>query len=689
MYLDQRSLMILNIVVDSPGITGKELEQQLHISRKQLGYSVEKINDYLAENGFQKIERLRTGKFIIPSSVMEEYRSQNTGKINENLYTYSDRERVYLLIIMLLCHDEELSTYHFMAELQISKNTLMLDLKKVQEIIEDDDINVYYSRKDGYTLFGSEYAKRTLLAAAIRKILEMPHGEEKVIKVCKINIQTLQAIKDEISDMEQQLQVQFTDERLEELPYILYIILFRIHKGRLLEELPEAFQHITGTKEFSVVSNFAGRHGITAQAEKMFLTAQIQISNIHYLKTTYSEVEDKLLKAAMAVIEKFEKISCVRIKEKAQLLETLIQHWRPAYYRITYHFHIETSIVDLVIPQHSYLHQLVKKSVVSFEKLMGQPVPDEELVYITVLFGAWLRKEGNLDIVEERRRAVVVCSNGVSVSNFLYVTLKELFPEIEFVKCLSVRGFHEYSGDFNIVFSTVRLETDKIQFLVKPFLHEGSKQKFRERVFSQLEGINLHGIQTNHLLEIIEAHATIEEKDQLIKALDRYLKNAENDKRMKTTDDLTAFGDEGIALSDLLTTETIQILDVPVDWRTVIRLGAAPLLKSGKIEGRYIDCMIQIIERDQPHIMVADGIIIVHAGIHDGVKQVAMSLVRLPHKIPINDYMMSDIIIVLGTPDTTRHLNALYRLIEILESDKGLKGIRTANSAAELAEVFQ
>jgi len=46
-------------------------------------------------------------------------------------YIYSDKERIYLLLLMLLCHDEELSTYHFMDELEISKNTLLLDLKKL------------------------------------------------------------------------------------------------------------------------------------------------------------------------------------------------------------------------------------------------------------------------------------------------------------------------------------------------------------------------------------------------------------------------------------------------------------------------------------------------------------------------------------------------------------------------------
>lgn len=679
MYLDQRCWTIIKQIVDFPSITGKELEKQLGLSRKQLGYSIEKINDYLTDNDFPRIERLRTGKFRIPSLVIIEFKSETTRESLSLEYIYSDKERIYLLLLMLLCHDEELSTYHFMDELEISKNTLLLDLKKLQEKISAYNVNVLYSRRAGYTILGSEYAKRELLIFAIRKILEMPAGKKKIIKIGKIKQENLNSIQESINEIEEKLSIQFTDERLNELPYILYLILFRIRNNRILGELPETFSHINGTKEYAaVMAAFTNKYDIHHPLEKLFITAQIQISNIHSLNAFGSEVENQLYSAAKDVINHFEKICCIQIKEKAQLLEALLQHWKPAYYRIKYHYHIESSITDMVLPQHNYLHGIVKKAITPFEEMLEREIPDDELVYITVLFGGWLRREGLLDFVEKRKRAVVVCSNGVSVSTFLLIMLNELFPEIEFLTWLSVREFQEYEEDYNIVFTTVRLDTEKIQFIVKPFLNEYAKQKFREKVFQELGGVKPQAIKITELMDIIEQHSTIHSRAQLMKGLGKYINPPRDIK-----EDLPK-EDKAVNLTDLLTHETVLVSSDLLDWQSAIRRCAQPLLNGGWIEPRYVDRIIYIIEKEEPYIMIADGVIIAHAGIDDGVNQVGMSLMRLSERISIHGYMEADIIIVLGTPDATAHLNALYRLIEILEDIEKVKEMRNVKSKESL-----
>ena len=58
MYLDERGYTVLKTIVNNPAITGKEVEASLQLSRKQLSYTIEKINDYLQDNGMPKIERL-------------------------------------------------------------------------------------------------------------------------------------------------------------------------------------------------------------------------------------------------------------------------------------------------------------------------------------------------------------------------------------------------------------------------------------------------------------------------------------------------------------------------------------------------------------------------------------------------------------------------------------------------------
>ena len=104
--------MIFQEIVNNTSATGKGLEDKFRLTRKQLSYSFDKINDYLKDNGHPEIKRLKTGYFMVPGPVAEHY-STKEAAVTKSSYTYSDEERAYWIELRLLCHEDELSTYHF------------------------------------------------------------------------------------------------------------------------------------------------------------------------------------------------------------------------------------------------------------------------------------------------------------------------------------------------------------------------------------------------------------------------------------------------------------------------------------------------------------------------------------------------------------------------------------------------
>lgn len=684
MYLDERGYTVLKTIVNNPSITGKEVEASLQLTRKQLSYAIEKINDYLQGNGMPKIERLRTGKFIVPVSVLEQYQTEDIEGF-DTTYVYSDKDRGFLIYLMLLCIREELSIYHFTSELQISKNTFLTDLKKLEHKLEDYHLEVSYNRQEGYHLVGSEFAKREMMIMAVRGILKLPNGKDTIMRICRISEELMSQVEAQIMVIEERLKIRFTDERMKELPLILCLTVIRTKKGRIIRELPEAFQHIAGTKEYSAMLEFAKSYDITWQSEKLFLAAQIQISNFHTMQASESEQEEELMKAAEKVIENFENMICITINERETLLEALFQHIKPAFYRIKYHYHIEQSIADMVLPQYSSLHAIVRKSIQPLEELVGAKFPDEELVYITALFGAWLRREGILDLVETKKRAVVVCANGISVSNFLYFTLKELFPEIDFTTCLSLRDFKEYDDkNYDIVFTMVRLETSKIQFLVKPFIDEISKRKFREKVMGELTGVIPHEVNTAGLMEIIRKHAIVQDEEALKREISNALNSEPEEEHFRMMN--TQFS---IGLKDVLVKDTIQVLDHTVPWEDAIRMVGRPLIERNDIEEQYVEKSMENIRNEKPFIMIADGVVIAHAGVEDGANRVCLSLLSMPERIDVAGYMEADVILMIGTPDPTKHLGVLEQLNSMLEDKEALHLLKTAKKPEEILELVQ
>ena len=179
---------------------------------------------------------------------------------------------------------------------------------------------------------------------------------------------------------------------------------------------------------------FAKEYGITWQTEKLFLTAQIQISNFHTLQTRDSAQEEELMRASEEVIVNFENLICVTINERETLLEALFQHIKPAFYRMKYHYHIEQSILDMVLPQYASLHAIVRKSIGWVEKLVGVEVARRRArIYYSIVW-SMARREGILELTPRQKETSSGCMCQWNIGfKFLYFTLKELFPEIDFV----------------------------------------------------------------------------------------------------------------------------------------------------------------------------------------------------------------------------------------------------------------
>lgn len=465
MYLDNRAKSILEAIVNTPQITGKELQEQMDLSRKQLSYSFNKINEYLSEKKYPKIQRLKTGKFIVSQEVVTHFQTNNHQEIITD-FVYNEEERQCLIKLVLLTTTTVLSTYDFVLTLQISKNTLLNDFRKIkQELSSKYNLTINYSRQDGYSIIGEEYAKRLLLIEELRKILAFINGEKKLKKVIKIREDDIAKIKFEISKLEQELAVRYPSSFIAELPYIIYFIL-EISKIYELTTLPLRFQYMLGTKEYAVVKEQLGKYFLLDENELMILIAIMQAQNVESSTIVEdNELNLKLAQAIEEIINLFEKNSMIEIKHKVELKEMLFQHCRPAFFRIKYNYHINENIIDLVLPTYQNLFNLVKKSVKPFSDLLNVEINDNELAYLTILFGGMLKREGTACKVEVKKKAIVVCTNGTSISNYMYLTFQELFPEFDFLGWYSLRSFNELTTEFDIVFSTVKLKTKKTLFI--------------------------------------------------------------------------------------------------------------------------------------------------------------------------------------------------------------------------------
>lgn len=246
--VSDRSKGILDELVNNPSITSMDLEKKFNLTRRQLGYSFDKINEWLMAKNLPAIERTRKGHFIIDQSVFTRLSNEDQS-IPVDTIILSEEQRVYLIILMLLSGEEELSLSHFTIEFDVSKNTILSDLKQVQIHLNDYDLVLHYSRKLGYVLAGKEFQIRKLLITVTYQLLHMPGGKSRVKKLTRIQTGEINEFNKRIENVESKLNLKFTDEKMTTMPYILLLILRRIKQGCEVNFFSIQYEELSNTKE--------------------------------------------------------------------------------------------------------------------------------------------------------------------------------------------------------------------------------------------------------------------------------------------------------------------------------------------------------------------------------------------------------------------------------------------------------
>ncbi|MFE0504376.1 BglG family transcription antiterminator [Peribacillus butanolivorans] len=677
MFLDERSANLLKLLQHSPISKMKELEAQTGLTRRQIQYGLNKANDWLQFQGYQPIQYNRETGYSFSGNIRDEELNVKLTKRNY-IFSETDREKVFYLMILL--SQEELSVYHFKAITGLSRNTVLKDLKQLKEKNKNIALKIQYSKQDGYVMKGESRLKRYIIEHLVHDVLNSPNSELILECIWGNQEKQISSIGLQLERIERKLGITFTDERLHELTYLFLCTDQLIGKGEELQS-DQSWAPFVTTEEYKMVEEMTKTdafQSVWSETENLYAT--LHLLSMNRTKDISPLKDDEVIQHLLQeIVEEFERLAFVHLHDKEQLCQQLYVHFKPAYHRLKYglpQMNLMTERVQKVYPE---LHHLTKKSLWLLEKEIGRSVSEEEIAYFTIYFGGWLRKQGTT--LDDRKRAIVVCPNGIGISNILIYTLRELFPDILFLDVLSVRNAADYRLQYDLVFSTVHMRTKATLFVVPPILEMQDKHKLRQQVMQELYGYTTDNVDVAALLKVISKYATIHEPDQLEKALQSNVYNH--------TPKVTQFSlkeAEKPVLEELLNIQTIQLQSHVSDWKEAIQVAAKPLVDLGTVENRYVEAMIEAIETNGPYVVITPGVAIPHARPEQGVRSLSMSLLKLDEPVDFAPNKPVRLIIVLAAVDNDSHLRALIQLTQLLNEPANIEEILQTADKSVLME---
>lgn len=656
--------------------------EETGLSKKRILYSIEKINDYIESFGMDPIEIIND-RFIVPKDLKD--MMDKISPKRRSLYL-SKKERILCYELLI---ESEFDSYHLkdlMSIFNVSKNTACADIKELSETIENLGLSISYSRKNEYVISGPEFTIRKRIALLLETIVENYDLEKYYNSICAIEKEKILDLLNLIRNIEEKLQVHFIESKIKFFPYLLAIFLKRINNNHKLKDGELFFNEINDTFEVRTVSKLLDEKFHFDSIENYYITLMILSTSISKFNFVNSELKEKMNDAISSTIDEFERNACIKFTDRNRLQLNILQHLIAAYYRIKYDLTLSKDMIETIMQNKKKteflkVSEILEKSLYPLTNFFSpKEIPDVEKNFLAFQFLAWIKRE-NLAPVS-KPRAVVICQNGVTISNLMYFSLKEVFPEFYFTKYVSLREFYEMNDkEYDVVFSTIHLETKKKLFVVDSIIDFKDKDLLRRKVFEELYGFSSNENELEIIYRTIDLFLDENQSEKLKSNISKALqKNRENSYPTQV---------KNSSLSDLLPIQRIKIIDSVKDYVDAIKIVAKPLLEDKLIEQRYVNKILENYDFDCPNIVFGYEVAVPHARFEDGAHELSMSLLKVNKGVLFGDNCLVHIIVMLAPIDTISHLNALIQLYDLVMEELDVEKIIKARTKEEIKEIIR
>ncbi|EAC4534441.1 PRD domain-containing protein [Listeria monocytogenes] len=666
--MEQNCKELITYLLLNRQVNLRNVSKNFKVSKEAIGAQITQINHLLKSEPI-----LIDHDMIFVTDVCREACYRLLTAEEQQLFSfYEVNIRRKLIMIKLLLHNHYMSLGALADYVYVSKNTMLTDVKSIKESLHEFEIQLDYSRKDGYAVSGSEFLIRNLLAELIREVVQTPYGkfvldEKKLITVSEVFL-----LKKRLEKVESKLQITFTDEQMEELPYILHGIIKRSKVTNKKWTFKIEMYDIKNTREFPIMKEMFWGYDFLSENDLLYLSLQVLASNLVESALHFSDSEE-IAYAVDEFIRLLEMYFATEIMKKNEFKEKVILHVRPAIYRTILGFQINNPLKKQFIKEYTPTFNIVEKASKPFEKLVGHKWSEEEIVYLSMIVLGWMYQ------IEETEqpifRAVVLCKSGTSISKLLLENLKMMFPNIDFQGAYAVRQLNTVARDIDFIFTTVPVQSDATIFVIPSILSKDSRQILREQVDKAIE-MDSHK-KTKELLAMLKDEIP-EENIRLVQAkVESFFNKKEQPVEKKEPEQMR------------ITEEQVHFLEMPLEWEQLVSAAFAPMLERGTVDASYIHTCEEIFYQNYEQMMIGPNIYLPHAKPANGVieQDIQLMIMKADTKTPENEAVK--IMIALAPSEQNKHIPLLLKLNEIFLKPEKLAGILASTNKKKIVEILE
>ncbi|MGB8451543.1 MAG: PTS sugar transporter subunit IIA [Anaerocolumna sp.] len=700
MRLNYQMGIILEASMNSDTPIGvHEVMQYLDISKSAAYLLLQNCETWLIENKIQVNYPQQRRELYIGKQVLKNNLRSKLSAISFNNFDFSAKERRIFIILMLI-RKKHVSTREITERFNISRNTCILDLAKVNELLLPFQV-AFTSGNRGYTLLGREYDIYRLCLWVVSDILSelYPNNYDMALSLFDFPKDKMVGIYQMLCGAVKQFDLSLNREAIYIFCASCTLVAKRISSGHgIFINLPH-YQEMNQYNyrirsiliQIGVIDAVLGNQiqvmdnksdGVPDKAavaeclSRMLVCACEETGDD--IVTIHIKEED-LGNYAFQIIQKYESYIGMLFENREELKRAVALSLKCILLREKYGFIIYNSLIKEIKKHYSHIIKLTQKAVEG-SPYIENLISEEDSVLFSINFLGWMYRSKR--VTSQTPHILVVCAGNVGTSVLLQGQIEKLLPGAQVLTASLFQDLSKFVEYMDFIVSTIPIEVNGIPIVVvNTFLTDHDKIRIGK--------LTEHKITEDEDLLRFLKDFVVMSKDFIASGERSHLRHR-LEEYFKINRAKIIYGTGGRPLlRDLVTENRVQIVDSVKDWKKAIRLAAKPLEEDKSIEPAYTEAMIHSVETLGPYIVLAPGIALPHARPESGVRTMSMALLKVKDKVYFSEEKYANLFFVLASADGNSHLDALRELSIIFADEAAIDKFMKADTVKELYQLIR
>lgn len=506
-----RMQQILKIMARADqAVSVKSVAEEIGVSKRTVQREMEYLGRSLEKYGITFCSKAGTGVWLEGS---DEGKTELLRDLEEEetLDAFDRTERRKRLILEILKDKDLKKLFYYSNLFGVSEATVSSDLEAVESWFDQFHLKIVRKQGYGVTIEGTEKNFRAAIRAfidenidsrMIREVYEDKNqtvvhklsGKSKGTIYRVLDDDILKKVVNTLSGLKEARISNLTENSYLGLVLHITIAVNRMLQQEIIEDNEKLRESVQKDEDYALACRIAEalgeKFGIQIPGiETVYIYLHLKGAKKQKIKKGPEEQEinaapEKWLKLVNELVDAYDDSMAWLLKQDDEFLQGLIAHLQPTVIRLRNEMHIANPLLEQIKREYAAIYEKCKNVAAVLEQRLGCTVPDAEIGFLAIHFGAAVVKIENEKNSRRTVRLGIVCASGIGISRLMSSKISNYFGNRVQVAAYGKSDLTPYileKEDFFV--SSIGLSEEQADILyVNPLLLERDMAAIEEKV---------------------------------------------------------------------------------------------------------------------------------------------------------------------------------------------------------------